>query len=863
MKGAAATVYRGEQSSSQYVPYRHHVTDNIISTENNQYIAAFRIQGRSYTTASDNDLIRWHSDLNHLVKQFGSEHVDIWTHLHHRKVDVYQGAKYPSRFAREFDHSYQKRVKAVPTMVNDLYITVVYNPVEDTTQRYLSKMEKYSVEDIQQMREESVDAVEDISAYIMDGMKTYGVERLGVYWRDEEGHVLADDDDDDLDEDDEDVKGDLLADVDYEHEPTRETSARSYAFCSILELLGFLVNGEWEPVPVCQAMIKKYLQSSRTVSSTWGDVLQVRNFDKVSYAVGVEIRAYAAQTEPGQLNQFLSADFEFVLTQTFCCMSEATAKTFLSRQGKSLEETQDYGSEQIGDLKKALNDLVSGKFIMGWHHTTVHVFANTAKKATALGRRAKLMLSSCGVSASSVGLASEAAYYAMLPGNAALIPRPTAITSLNWLCFSSFHNLHTGKPNNNPWGDSVAMLKTTSNSPLFFNFHSTRMNEDSIGKRPAGHTLFLGKTGEGKTTLMNALLTWATKFEPRMFIFDRDRGMQQLVMALGGHYTVMRDGEPSGFQPMQMEPTRANIEFCKRLIRVLAEISRGGTLDANEVEDINAAVEAVMREGSLIAREHRSISSVYQQIPGGHRTNDQSALTLKELLKQWTSEGQYGWLFDNARDSLDLSVNDIVAFDISDFIVEKDEPAPITRLPMMMYMFYRMRQSVDGTRPVLKVFDEFATYLDDPIMAREVRRGLKTDRKKQGVYVFATQEPNDALESLIGKTVVQQVVTKVMLHNPEASHEDYVKGLKLTETEYDLVTGIPEKSFQFLVKQGSMSAMAKFDIRGMEKELAILSGTPDGAEACVKIREEVGDDPDKWLPAYWKKIKVDNEWEVA
>lgn len=128
-----------------------------------------------------------------------------------------------------------------------------------------------------------------------------------------------------------------------------------------------------------------------------------------------------------------------------------------------------------------------------------------------------------------------------------------------------------------------------------------------------------------------------------------------------------------------------------------------------------------------------------------------------------------------------------------------------------MYLNFRVRQSIDGRRRVIQVFDEFHQYLDDPIMSVEVKRGLKTDRKKDAVYVFSTQEPNDALDSSIGKTIMQQCVTKILLENPDADYEDYVTRLKLTPAEFDALLSIPENSRQFLVKQGSQSAMAQFN----------------------------------------------------
>ncbi|CAO1670505.1 VirB4 family type IV secretion/conjugal transfer ATPase [Salinicola sp. NYA28a] len=848
----AARRYRGEQAAAQYIPFRSHVTENIISTENGEYVTTFRVRGRTYETASDQELIQWCLDLNHMLKQVGDEHVSFWTHLHHRKVDAYQSAHFPTSFARRLDENYAAKFAKQPTMANDLYLSVVYNPVGDATQRYLSKMEKLSRDDIRELQQEAIEDLESISSQIMGGMSRYGIERLGVYYRDETGEVaptvVMNDADEDLDEDD------LLDDNKFTAPDIKQAIGKQYAYSEPLELFSFLVNGEWQPVLIGRRKISETLQYNRTVASMFGDIIQIRQLDGVRYTAGIEIRDYEPSTEPGQLNKFLAADFEFVLTQSFKCMGQHQARTYLTRAQKAMRETNDLAVSQTDELSLAANDLVSGDFVYGWHHATLHVFGHKNRTAAKRASIARTMMNNCGVSAQPIGMASEAAYYARLPGNQALVPRPTPVTSKNFLSFSSFHNLHTGKPRLNPWGDAVAMLETTAGSPFHFNWHPTPLHADSVGKRPAGHTLFLGKTGEGKTTLMNALLTFSTKYKPRNFIFDRDQGMRQMVMALGGYYRVMREGEASGFQPLQMEPTRTNIAFVKRLVRVCAETTLGRQLDPQDVVAINEGVDEVMGDESQFSLEERTMTTLMQQVPDPERTDADSKSTLVELLSPWCEGGQNGWLFDNTHDELDMSVRDIMGFDLSEFIVEKDEPAPETRAPMLMYLLFRIRKTIDGTRPTIVSMDEFHSYLNDPIMDIEIKRGLKTDRKKDAIYVFATQEPNDAIESRIGRTVIQQIATTVMLANPQASHRDYVEVMKLTEEEYRQVASIPEGSRQFMVKQGSMSTMARLNLAGMDREISILSGTPDGAELCDNIIEELGtDDPDVWMPEFWKR----------
>ncbi len=859
-KAKADNGYRKEPSAVKYLPYSYHVTDHIVSTVANEYLMTFRVRGRSHECASEWELINWRRDLNQLWKTVGNEHVKFWTHLHHHSTDRYPESEFASTFARELDRKYRKRFDDVPLMTNDWYLTVVYNPVGDLAQKFLARFERPTHDDLMEIQAEAIASLEDIASQLSGSMRAYGIETLGVYYRDERGNRVEAPELDDAEEEADDPD-DILADDDQtfaSEAPLRlvPPPSRQFAYSSTLEFLGFLANDEWRPVPITRERARESMLFNRTVSSMFGDVMQSRRIDADKYIAGVEIVDYPENTEPGQLNILMEADFDFVLSQQYGCMSSIGASVFLTNQEKSMLETQDKSRSQIAQMADAADDVVSRRVTMGHYYGCLHVTADSAKEAQRRARTARVMLNSCAVVAGAVGLASEAAWWSRLPGNNALAPRPVPINSMNYLSFAPFHNFMVGKPDKNPWGPAVALLKTVTGTPLFFNWHSSPINDNSFGKRPPGHTIMLGKTGAGKTTLLNALLTLSTKFDPRMFFYDVGQGMYPLVAGLGGHYTVFRDGEPTGWQPAQLAPTRANIRMVKRLVRLCAEISLDAPITHEEVKQVNAAVDAVMGEGSLISHETRTFTAIVQHIPRPFQVGAGERPSLASLLEPWCRGGEHGWLFDNDTDELDLSERDVFGFDLTDFIVGPGQKAPIARTPLLMYLLYRVRSSVDGKRRVIQTFDEFAQYLDDPTITVEVKRGLKTDRKKDCIYVFATQEANDALDSTIGKTIVQACVTKVMLYNPEATASDYLDYLKLTQAELDAMLAIPEDSRQFLVKQGNQSAIAVMDLSGMDDEISILSGTPDNAERLDNVMRQLGtDDPDKWMPAYFDAVR--------
>ncbi|STL58817.1 putative type IV secretory pathway VirB4 component [Escherichia coli] len=172
------------------------------------------------------------------------------------------------------------------------------------------------------------------------------------------------------------------------------------------------------------------------------------------------------------------------------------------------------------------------------------------------------MLSQCGFVGGGVGLASEAAYFAKIPGNQKWAPRPTPINSWNFFHFSPYHNFMRGKPDNNPWGPAVTMFRTANGTPLYFNFHVTPLEERSIGKRPLGHMLLTGTSGEGKTTLLDFLLCQCMKFSPRMFCYDRDRGMEPFIRSVGGYYKVLQQG-------VKLTSHRSNRKALRVILRPL------------------------------------------------------------------------------------------------------------------------------------------------------------------------------------------------------------------------------------------------------------------------------------------------------
>jgi type IV secretion system protein VirB4 len=165
----------------------------------------------------------------------------------------------------------------------------------------------------------------------------------------------------------------------------------------------------------------------------------------------------------------------------------------------------------------------------------------------------------------------------------------------------------------------------------------------------------------------------------------------------------------------------------------------------------------------------------------------------------------------------------------------------------MMYLFHRIEQRLDGS-PTLIVIDEGWKALDDEVFVARLKDWQKTIRKRNGVVGFATQSAADALESRISSAIVEQAATQIFMANPKAQKADYCSGFGLTEHEFELVRSLPDTARCFLIKHGTDSVVARLNLAGEDDLLTVLSGREKTVRLLDELRDDLGDDPDHWLP---------------
>ena len=800
---------KAENPLARFVPFSSLVGPNDVITRGGDYLRVWRLDGVPFECSDEHLIAERHEALCSLLRNLAGGQWAVWTHRLHRVVgDALQEPAEPG-FARDLSIAYHAKLGERRMMSNELYLTLVYRPNASRMSRALQSTRRTRA-NIADAQADALRVMEERSALVGRVLRGFGPQLLG----------------------------------------TREERGRSYS--EVAEFLGYLVNGCWRAVPSAAGPLYRTLTTARL--SFGGDKLELRHGDTRRYAALVDIKEYADAVEPGILNSLLYEASEFIETQSFSILPRREAMRSLELQRDQLIASDDVVETQVAEMDVALNELGDGQFCMGEYHYSLVVFGDDVADA---GRRAAQAIGAVGEASSlqmsPVDLVADAAWFAQMPGNWQWRPRDAKLSSRAFAALASGHNFARGKRDGNPWGEALALLRTPSGQPFYLNLHSSPEGEDSGDKKLPGNTLIIGSTGVGKTTLEMFLLTLTRKWQPapRLVLFDLDRGCEIAIRALGGRYFTLEAGKPTGCNPLQREPTPARVQFWEQLIRTCIATPAMPLLPSDE-RAIADAVKAV----AMMPANLRRFSTVRQNLP---KSGENS---LFERLGRWCQGGALGWVFDQADDRLlDLHAESVIGFDTTEFL-----DLPEVRTPVMMYLLQVMEELVNGER-LIYVISEFWKALDHEIFSDFAKQKQKTIRKQNGLGIFDTQSPSDVLRHPIGRTMVEQSVTKIFLANPEAVREEYVDGFGLSEAEFEIVRSLgAQGGRRFLVKQGHSSAICELDLAGLSDFVTVLSATTDNVALLDAIRERVGDDPAVWRPLLLEAIrarKSPSKWKAA
>jgi type IV secretion/conjugal transfer VirB4 family ATPase len=375
------------------------------------------------------------------------------------------------------------------------------------------------------------------------------------------------------------------------------------------------------------------------------------------------------------------------------------------------------------------------------------------------------------------------AFLAAVPGNHAFNLRYLYLLNTNYADYSFLFTLDSGHPHNaHLRQEYLAVLETNHGTPYFFNLHH----------RDVAHSLVLGRTGAGKSFLLNFLITNLQKYAPHTFIFDLGGSFESLSKLFHGSYVSM-GVESRGFSinPFALAPSKENLDFLTLFLKVLAGDAK---FDPATERDLYQQVENLY----TVDAELRTLGVLANTLPHA----------LSERLAKWTRGGQFGFLFDNPEDTISFS-----SFQCFDF--QKMSQYPEILEPLLFYILHRANAIIRGTEicSVFKAFfiDEAWVFLRNPSIQKYVVEALKTWRKHNAAMILSTQSVDELRRSDLLDVILESCVTKIFLANPDMDRELYRRHFHLNQQEVELIAGLIPKQ-QFLLKTPELAKVANLTV---------------------------------------------------
>lgn len=419
-------------------------------------------------------------------------------------------------------------------------------------------------------------------------------------------------------------------------------------------------------------------------------------------------------------------------------------------------------------------------------------------------------------------------YFSFFPERIYLNHRLRFLTSKALACLMVFERQNLGFKANS-WGNSpLSVFKNLDYSPFLFNFHNQEVSHNNAKEiaRVNGHTLVIGATGSGKSTLISYLMMSALKYQNmHLLAFDRMQGLYSFTEFFKGHY---HDGQSFSINPFCLEPNLQNLEFLQSFFLSMFDLAP--SRDKEALEDMNAVSGA--------------IKSLYETLyPKAF-----SLLDFKETLKR-TSSNQLGLSLEPyLNNPLFNALND--AFNSSAFLNVINLDA-ITQNPkdlglLAYYLFYKiLEESRKNDSGFLVFLDEFKSYVENDLLNTKINALITQARKANGVVVLALQDIYQLSGVKNAHSFLSNMGTLILYPQKNARELKHNFNVPLSETEISFLENTPLYARQVLVKNlgNGSSNMIDVSLEGLGRYLKIFNSDSSHVN---KVKALQKDYPTEW-----------------
>ena len=539
---------------------------------------------------------------------------------------------------------------------------------------------------------------------------------------------------------------------------------------NMARFFGRILSPITKPKPrMCDASITDVTTVDDVVFRKDG-IVQYIGGDRQSFAAMVSFKMSPDYLDEEFFTSISTIQTEMICMNAFGIMGDTDVEVAMRQRRSTADSDESTAVEQLYTAQSAMDENISGNQTLVNFYPLFAIFGATEEELNKYIDEFKKISAQFGVSPIVETFASKVYFFAQIPGFD-VFPRSFKMLSRTAAISIPMDTTPRGVSNSD-WGSGpLVIFPTAQGTPYQFQFH--------VSQAPAAvaHTLTIGPTGGGKTTLFSFLIAQSLRHRKlKAFFFDRNKGAEIFTLAVGGKYVTMHGKEKNtdgiDFQtrlnPLKMPDTAANRAFLRRWFAIIS--------NQNDAKSADEIARAVSVNFDYLPDKDRLLKNLWESCFS-------SSGNMRPALKKWVDPLQYGDMFNESADTLDLQSR-LTTFDFTEILNDPElSPAVIS------YILHRINNiTVSGGNPSLIMIDETAPMLENKMFRDNFIVGLQEGRKNRQAYMAAFQRANVLDKLGIGDVVRGQAQTVLFFRNPAADARDY-EHWKLNPLEMAFIQG--------------------------------------------------------------------------
>ncbi len=368
--------------------------------------------------------------------------------------------------------------------------------------------------------------------------------------------------------------------------PYKPAVLRNDARDNMARFFGRILSPVTKPQPsVCDQRIAE-LTTVDDVDFMKNGLVRYTSGAAQSFAAMMSFRVSPDYLDEEFFNAVGTIQTEMICMNGFRIMGAADVNTVIRQRRATADQNEDTAEEQISQAQSAMDENISGTQSLVNYYPLFVLFGASVDELQKNIDDFKKVCASYGISPVVEDFASKVSWFSLIPGFD-VFPRSFKMLSRTAAVSIPMSSTPRGVENSD-WGPGpLVVFPTAQGTPYQFQFH--------VSDAPAavGHTLTIGPTGGGKTTLFSFLIAQSMRHQKlKAFFFDRNKGAEIFTLAVGGKYVTMQGKDKTdgiSFQthlnPLKMPDTVANRAFLRRWLAMIS-----GQTDAMSADEIARAV---------------------------------------------------------------------------------------------------------------------------------------------------------------------------------------------------------------------------------------------------------------------------------